>query len=163
MLYCGGLPSTSAHCCCNQGPSTAASQGETLGSLFYSWRPEARASLSPPRTSAVQYTQQLTRLYRACGRALTHTCNRHPNSQDTTLMIQSKTCHLSPKTTLCNLSGTLSSAYFTIQGAQTDSCSWIQCLHDCIFNNVYLFVTFLFLASCTNKWQQQTHGMAAMH
>lgn len=31
--------------------------------------PQAGASLSPTRTSAVQYTQQLTRLYRACGHA----------------------------------------------------------------------------------------------
>lgn len=52
-------PSTSAHCCCNQGPSAAASQGETLGSLFYSWGPKSRASLSPLRTCAVQNTLSL--------------------------------------------------------------------------------------------------------
>lgn len=33
--------STSAHCCCNRRPSAAASEGETLGSLFNSWGPKA--------------------------------------------------------------------------------------------------------------------------
>lgn len=69
-------PSTSAHCCCNQGPSAAASQGETLGSLFYSWGPKSRASLSPLRTCAVQNTVcgSTAAPPLLCVHAHTHTC-----------------------------------------------------------------------------------------
>lgn len=70
-----------------------------------------------------------------------HTCNRNPDSQDTTVMIQSKTCHLSPKTTLCNLSGALSFSHFRIWGAQTDFCCWIQTIFVCwlCFCNVIFY------------------------